>query len=98
MLIGRKLPQILILTESRLLTRKCDTNRIEITRNLKSHPQLSHNYMTWLIYNYHHSSVRKLYKILYGKIQNASWQNANALWYNAKCFVAEWHHQRSYDY
>jgi hypothetical protein len=81
MLIGRKLPQILILIESRLLTRKCNADRIEIARNLKSHPQLSHEYMSRFICNYYYCSVGKPYEILYCKMQNASKQNA-------KCFVA----------
>jgi hypothetical protein len=55
---------------------------MKIARNLKSYPQLLHNYMSWLICNYYHSFIGKLYKILYGKMQNALWQNA-------KYFVAE---------
>src|SRR5580692_6739589 len=69
--------------------------------------------MCWLIRNHHYNFIRKSYKILCGKMQNASSQNAkcfvaeckmlryrmqNTSSQNAKYFVTEWHCQRDYDY
>jgi hypothetical protein len=58
---------------------KCNTDRIEIARNLKSYLQLLHDYMSQLIHNHHHSSVGKLSEILCDKMFHPTLQWLNNL-------------------